>query len=373
MKKYRTFLFFCISAFILAGCGKKERTDNAGESVWRMNSCFTETGILYKKSETNGKLKYYDYESKEYLTLCAKANCRHDSSECMSVYLYQNIDFIGKLGDKWYYRVMKTDESEGAFYSCDLDGGNEKEVGPFSHGNGKAIGTVNLFYDNVCVLETEDDYFDETTGEWTGTGSGIYRFHFDTGEAEVLCEEKEYMRPAYSVYGKYDNKLLYTEWDGKKNLLKQMDLGTKKSAVILDNINIITGAVQGNILLCSASEGERFKLIIVNLETGKQEHIWTKGVASDYFWDEELKVFIIYGEESAVTKDGYARQFFELYQYMEDGVCRLLRTGDTAKCFIPYVRMEDQLIGRDSEKGELARMNMQDFISGSADWEILEE
>ncbi|QNM06630.1 TolB-like translocation protein [Qiania dongpingensis] len=373
MKMFRIFLFFSASVLILAGCGKKKKTDNAEESVWRMNSCFTKTGILYKKSDINGKIKYYDYETKEYLTLCAKANCRHDSSECMAVYLYQNIDFMGKLGDKWYYHVMKTDEDEGAFYSCDLDGGNEKKIGSFSHGNGYAIGTVNLFYGDVCVLETEDDHFDDATGEWTGTASGIYRYHFDTGEAEVLCEEKEYMRPAYSVFGKYKNKLIYTEWDGEKNLLRQMDLDTREITSPLGNVNIVTGSVQGDTLLCSAMEDEKYELVIADLETGDQENIWTKGIASDFFWDEELKLFMIYGEESVVTEDGYTRQIFELYQYMEDGTCRLMRTGDTAKCFIPYVRVEDQLIGRDSKKGELARIKAEDFIQGSGNWEILNE
>ena len=85
---------------------------------------------------------------------------------------------MGRLGDKWY-RIAIDGDFNGAFYSMDLDGENERQIGPFSQFPFGVFGK-SLFYEDKCILATNEADFDPETGEVLGITSGIYRYHLDS-------------------------------------------------------------------------------------------------------------------------------------------------------------------------------------------------
>ena len=61
---------------------------------------------------------------------------------------------MGRLGDKWY-RIAIDGDFNGAFYSMDLDGENERQIGPFSQFPFGVFGK-SLFYEDKCILATNE-------------------------------------------------------------------------------------------------------------------------------------------------------------------------------------------------------------------------
>ena len=227
MWRKKSVLFVLGLYLLLMACGKSGGKDvRNGAAKWQVNVCLMEDGVLYKNSDT-GCMEFFDYETGSYRALCADPNCLHDSMECEAVYLYEKANFIGRLGDKWYYNGLDAKEKR-SFRCCDLDGGNDKKVGEFPYDFSGAFGDCVLFYEGSCILATDDTIIKEETEEWIGTISGIYRYHFDTGGIEMICQEKEYMRPAYAVYGTYKDWLIYTEYNGEYVTLKSKNLKTAR-------------------------------------------------------------------------------------------------------------------------------------------------
>ena len=359
MKKSCISLMLCIALICFGGCGKGKSEDWTGSSVWNSGSsfCMMDEGVLYNSHGEDGKLFFYDYETGTSMPLCARANCEHTSNDCMAVSLFGRVDFIGRLGDRWYYHTTGDSQYEGTFYQCDLNGENEKPIGDFPYTSGTTGDTVSVFYEHYCVTVGEDLFFDEKTGKWEGTVSGIYRFDLKNGKTEALTEEKEYAIPAYAVYGLWENSLIYSEWNGEKRMIKRMDLDTKKQEVLLEDNDVLTGKLQGQTLLCSVEDG----LIILDLETGKKEEIETNGVAVDCFWDDQLKTFIIYGEEPETDENGYTIYPAQIYQYLDGGDVHLLKSSYEDFVF-PFARVEDTLIGRTVRSGKPEPITQEDFL-----------
>lgn len=356
-----------IILLLLSGCGKRKAEPQPGSSKWKDFFCFTEEGLLYKKSEVHGKLTYLDYQNMDYGALCAKPNCLHDSMECEAFSLYQKADFIGRLGEQWYYGM--TDEtSGGTIRTCMLNGEQDREVGSFSHGNSYAIGTVTLFYDKYCILATADDHFDGITGAWTGTTSAIYRYDLEHGEAEVLCPEKEHEHPSYAVYGMYKDQLIYGEWieDGMK--CRQMDLKTGEIQELLENRTVINACVNENYLVGSVKGSGCSQVIEWDFSRGVQTEIMDSEIAGNYFWTPELKVFAAYEEA------GEGSYQFRMYRYTEEKGCEQIRAGKSENYFMPLVKQAENLVGMGNVEGkeQLSIISYQDFLDGKNNWRMLE-
>ncbi len=175
------------------------------------------------------------------------------------VFLRECAGYIGRIGDRWYYHVAEWREGEGGFHSCDLDGGNDRIIGSFPYSRGTGI---ILFYDQMCVLDTWEAEFDEEAGGVTGNTSGIYGFHLDTGEWEELCPERETEnRPAYQLCGKYGESLFYSEWEGKNNVLKQLNLETKEVTKPFGDTFLSSAQMAEHFLVCRLADSEEIRLI----------------------------------------------------------------------------------------------------------------
>lgn len=149
----RKLSFVLCIGLLLFGCGKQEKNTAMTESRQIAAHTFMEDGFIY--SNTNpprkGKAEYYDYQTGIFMPLCDQANCLHDSQECTAVHL-GNASTIGRLGDRWYYLMFSETDSVPAFYSCDLNGQNEKKIGLFPHSQTGP----SLYFDNSCVMVIND-------------------------------------------------------------------------------------------------------------------------------------------------------------------------------------------------------------------------
>ncbi len=361
----------CILFFVLlllcAGCGGSRKKETSGQmSVYDGNLCFTEDGVVYQNPNPGSVTGYFDYKTGTYIPLCAKSNCLHDSIECQAVYLKGYADYIGRIGDKWYYHVAEWQEEEGGFHSCDLDGGNDKILGSFPCSNGTG---VILFYDQMCVLATWDVEFDEDAGEVAGNTSGIYGYHLDTGEWEALCPEKETENgPAYELCGKYGENLFYSEWEGKISVLKQMNLETGEVKKPFGDTFLSSVQAADNFLLCRLAEPGGNRLIEWNLETGEQKEFPENGV--HMFWSEDLKVATNFSQD-------FSDRRFWAYQYQEDGTCELIRQGELDEVFRPVAKSGSLLLGQMWGKNGgftiLACMEQEDYLAGKTNWTIVTE
>lgn len=368
MRMRKLFLFLCI-CLLFVGCGKETNKVEHDHSKWEVDKCFTEDALLYKNSFTR-RVEYFDYQTGHYGPLCGKPNCLHEDSECMACYLWDAIVQMGRLGDKWYY-VKLEDDGTQAFCSCDLDGTNEKEIGEFPH----RVSYKGYFYEDSCIFLTEDAVFDEKDGEWLGDISGIYQYHLDTGEAEVLCPEKDIMTTAaYRLYGQYENKLIYGERMGEGLKLRIMDLKTHEIQTPLEDRYVYDGTVNDGFLVCGVSEGEGSSLIEYNLESGE----WKKVMGDEknwamVCWSSDLKLVTVFN--GAMNQENFR---YEIYQYMEDGECVLVREGDRETYLEPVAIKDDQIIGRYGDAGddnlrfELAVIRKEDFFAGKCNWEVLQ-
>lgn len=335
-----------------------EAAASTPSSEWLVNKCFIQDGILFKNPNTNW-MEYYDYNTDHYQLLCAKPNCTHDTEECEAVYLAQKAYLIGRTGDRWAY-YSEDDGLNGSFYSCKIDGTDEKKLGEFHHQGGSTASSRVIFYDSACILATGEDKFDEETGEWTGTFGGIYQYDLETGEENVLCEEKEYMRPAYCIYGVSGHRLIYTEWDGEKNLLKALDLENGKQELFIEEGNVLTAAISEPYVVCSAQNGQNYKLYQISMNTGEKTEIDIQGAAGWIFWTDELKIYIVYDNMAA---------YVYLYKE-EDHTTELIMETAAALDFTPYKLVDGMLIGQTENK--MAVISLEDYLNGEQNWSILE-
>ena len=214
-----------LSVFLLfSGCGKGQEGTTVTESRLIVGCTFTEEGILYNNPNPpfRGKAEYLDYQTGAYMPLCDKVNCLHDNKECFAVYLGKASN-IGRIGDKWYYLMFSFEEEMPGFYSCDLNGQNERKIGNFEHSGLRTC----LFFDDSCVTATRTPLLDAESGEWDAdhSVSAVYQYHFDTGEEALLRPEIE--DGYYEIYGKYGDQLVCREIKKEGyGILEVLDLET---------------------------------------------------------------------------------------------------------------------------------------------------
>lgn len=354
-RNYKLILGIIGLCFIVTGCGKeKEEEVSAAGSRWSVNMCYAEEGLLYANSDPNGKLEYYDYGTGEFLPLCGKANCLHDTEECTAIYLRQKAAFIGQMGEKWYFwSPGENGPQGGSFYSCNLDGSGVREVGKFPY-EFSSIGNQALFYDQACILAAGNVLYDAETGMGVKVSSSIYRYHLETGEVEVLCQEKEALRPSYVVYGIYENKLIYSELDGEKCILKKLDLDTGETDSLLDDMNLYYAYLSGEKIACSGNMETKDQIIELDLETGERKEVFDSSAASTLFWSPKLK--------------GFSVDTGQMYQYTEDGEATEIRKGWD---FEPRAAVGETVLGTGSKSSSLLYMDKKDFLAGKDNWKEL--
>ncbi len=370
MQKKRLVCFFVICILMSAGCGKKKADSAAAGSVTQAQYCYTEEGLLLRGSGRSGKMEYFDYQTKNYYLLCGEPNCLHNSQECTAVYL-NNTSYIGRLGDNWYY--LKDDETgEAAFYCCSLDGKNEKRIGEFPH----SCGWIAVLEDDSFFTATEDWFIEEETGEVSEKSRcGIYRYDLDTGKEELLVPEKESGLFAYTIFGKYQDQLVYGEEVGEMRYeLRILDLETKEVTNPLEGTEVWWVAdMSENLLACNVRDGELWKVIELDVGTGQwKEIVKDRKGTTGLFWSEELKLLHF-------REDSEGEYCTKTYRYQEDGTYVLIREDREEYYFSPLVIKNDLIVGhyrggnwQEGINSELAVISREDYLAGKTDFIRLE-
>ena len=368
-----------------SGCGKKEGKLKNDLTVYYNSAGYLEEGMVYQDYDA-GVIRYLDYATGECYPLCARPNCFHDSDECTAHALCGEIQFIGRLGDKWYY--YQEDETQAEFHSCDLDGGNDRVIGayPFeaveeggyeNWGRGTAWGNV-VFRDGSCFAAMSTDNLEEDPNDPDVFGSVsvnsiLYRYDLETGEREALCEEKTMRIPCYTLWGIYEDQLIYSELlkdgDGERWVsgLRKLDLASKEitDLGILAGETLYPGCLSGNLLLYNEADGEETRLMEYDLETGEKRMIY-EGYGSNVVWEPEFKTFM--------GSDSPGEDFkCWIYQYMGEGECKVLYEDEA---FIPSVSAGDLVVGYSMEPPDLrwrrSVMKKEDFLAGKTNWTVIE-
>ena len=370
MKKIGIYVWCIILMIVLNGCGQKRMTGQFG-SIQKYNYTYTADGLLYCNPRT-GKAEFYDYESKKYFPLCGKANCRHQDKDlnCTAVKLARN-GWIGRGEDKWYYQ-LDGDNGERAFYSCDLDGTNERKIGEFPYridSDG-----ITICQSDSIIFTSWDLVYEEKTDE-TYFASGIYRFRLDSGKAEEICPQIQEGLPVYEIIGNYENKLIYREWTGKiGKKTKMIDLDSKEiTEPIGEKETFGDMVIDGNYLIGTVVEEQGCTVTAFDLQNGSSREI-LGGLTNNpkIYWGETLKQ--IQTAETSEFRDWHK----ETYQYQENKGCTLFREGDVYH-EMEVLMVKDGIvigyvgdIGDEEEQFHLAIINLEDYLAGKTNWKLLE-
>ena len=361
MKKKAVLVLLCL-ILSLSACGKEARVLDQ-EGAYRISSClYLEEGLVY---DMLGNSVYYEYDTKTYMPLCAKANCLHDTDDCMSV-RFSKVSNLGKIGDKWYYTVNNEDGTN--FYSADLDGQNEKKIGTVEFGTGGNC----LFYDNSCIYVRTRHVNNEDTGRQEYYTDTICRYRFEEKKEEILCPE--IINSSYQIYGKYKNQLIYLELNREKGYtVSSIDLDIGEKMELLGNESgFLAGYLKEKFLMymteISGSEG--YRIMELDLETGEQREIWEyKGEIGadwpDFAWGEEMKAFSIINSE---------KDYRKTYLYQEDGTCKQLLEEKYYPIHNFLTVKNGQVIVEflNDPNSYLATMSIEDFTAGKDNWTRLE-
>lgn len=379
MKKYikYTVAVIIMIMLLLSSCGRAE-DDNSYDvtSIYSYGYCWMEDGILIYTSGDDGLAMFYDLSSGEYMPVCAKANCLHNDSDCFAVYLYENVDIVGRIDDKWYYVASGAD---GDIYSCDLDGSNEKLIGSLGHGEGWDSNTVSIFYDHYLITATCDDEYDETTYEWISSVSAIYRYDLDTGKAQLLCDEIDYLRPSYCLLGMIDSKIVYTEYDGEKDVLRLTDLDTGETEQPLGDTYVFNALMKNdNVFYVLVDETGENGFYAYDLESGENTLISYGINTSMIFWEEDIKLLCISEETDLRDDDGLVVYNVKIYSYEGSaGELMLLYesyTDESGEYFWPLCTNGDDLIGTlNGSTDVLYSVSTEDYLAGKSTWTLLGE
>lgn len=378
MKKrfYSLFLgLAAMSVFMgMIGCGNETQStgkehiqEGTQYSEWSSGILSMSDGLVVQTNSPKGsQLMLFDYQTDTFAPLCADPNCLHNSRECESVYLARKGAYIGLRKDEWAYYTIEQD-GYGAFYTCSLDGSNEKKIGDFAHIGALSPVSKAIFTESTCFFATCEDQTDPKTEEWTGTISGIYSYDLETGKEKQLTESKEYMRPAFSVLGLYKDQLYYSEWDGSTYLIKCVDLKSGDIKDVITESGVINVFGYGKYIVYARNDQET-TINQLDLGTMKTEHVITEGIGVPCLWTEELKIFGAYKDDS---NEGI------LYEWRgEKDEPRPFRRNNRESIFEPFGQSGDKLIGqiRDPEKEyTYAIMTTTDFLNGTDNWTKLSE
>ena len=368
MQKKLIVMLLCV-CFLFCGCGsvKEKVKGKAAYSHDEFGYVQMEDGFLYKKYKPREYtiLEYYEYESGAYLPLCSRVNCTHDTETCTAVRLGNNAETIGRLGDKWYYLLW-----EGwsyGFYSADLDGQNEQKIGSIDHTTGR----VHIFFDNSCVYTAEEPVFDEETEQWSFDHwfAGLYQFHFDTEEEELLQPVVE--DGSYEVLGKYENQLLYyyTESKDEPFVLRALNLETGDVTEPLGKTEVHIGdRLSENYFIYRILKGNSFQIMELNLETGEQKEIMAgKNMSQSFFWSQNLKLITLFDQDGN----------YEMYQYLDTEEVKQIRKGTYDPYYTVIEALDDRVIlnvymNKEIAENVLAEISREDFLSGKDNWTLLE-
>ncbi len=361
MKKKGILLILCLGLFI-SGCGGEEKVLDQEGSFAEGDCTYLEEGLVV--NIMLGNRMYYEYETGTYMPLCSKANCLHDTDDCMAVHLSE-ASGLGKIGDKWYYLMV--DGYNMSFYSADLDGQNERKIGTIGFG----VGFECLFYEDSCIYEMTDWRYNEETGKPEDYISTIRRYDFKEQKEEILCPEM--LNAGYGIYGRYEDQLIYVERKYEGFYAKTLNLETGEvTDLIGETDGFINGILDGNIFAYMIrTEGkEGYQVMELDLETGEQKEIWKYegDMVVDYTqfaWGSEMKAFSISSSEKDERKT---------YLYKEDGSCQQIREEKSDPDYRFLAVENGQVIaeftaGRDQY---LAKMSIEDFTAGKDNWIRLE-
>ena len=365
MKKKTVLVLLCL-ILSLSACGKEAKVLDQEGSFTDGKCTYLEEGLIY--TLMLGNAVYYEYDTGTYMPLCAKANCRHNTDECMAMRL-SSVERLGKIGDKWYYLMV--DGYNMSLYSADLDGQNEKKIGTVGYG----VGSGCLFYDDSCIYVMDEATYcaiDEHTGTFKDYTSTIRRFDFEEQKEETLTPEL--FNESYEIYGRYEDQLIYEEMKKEGFFVKILDLETGEVTDFIDKTDrFLYGKLSGNVFVYMVREdgrSENYRVMELDLDTGEQKEIWkySGDMATGYVrfaWSPEIKAFSISDFEEDRRKT---------YQYLEDGSCVLIREEKSSPDY-PLLAAEggriitEFTVGRDQY---LATMSIKDFTAGKDNWTRLE-
>lgn len=381
MKKSQWILLSGLLAFLLAagGCGKKGKSKNGStedriESIKRNNWTYFDEGIVYSNPMT-GRAEYYDYETKHYMPLCVRANCRHlpNDENCMAVRLTTH-SMVGKSGDSWLY--LAYNGVGRSFMQCDLDGANEKEVVEFDH---SIEDRGCIFTDDSIIVATWEVEMDEEDEDCVYV-CGIYRIKIKTGEVETICPATKEKLPRYLLAGVYENKLVYREWTEAGMTIRMVDMKTGEESKSLGDREIGWNdcIVVGEELICTEQLENHNEILshalVVNLKTGEIRQIMDFGqvdVGPKIYWGEKEKFL-------RVTKKEGGKSYAITYRYQEETGCQFLREGLWSEELEVLSVKDGTVIGRVGDIGDetlkfdMAVISLEDYLAGKSNWEMLE-
>ena len=371
MKKKTVLVLLCL-ILSLSACGKEAGVSDQEGSYLIGDCLYLEDGLVV--GLMLGNTVYYEYETGTYMPLCARANCLHNTDDCMAV-RFSEVTGLGKIGNTWYY--LKNEAEGRSFYRADLDGQNEKKivlVEPYGDDDYMYHVEPCVYYDNSCIYAMSKSTFYEIDEHATTSKdhmNTIRRYDFDTNKEEILCPEL--FNESYLIYGRYQNQLIYVEARHDGGVLKSLNLQTGEEKTLCGkDSGFSTGILSENdvVYMSRMDDTEGYRIMELDLETGEQKEIWEhKGEAGDVYplfaWGEEMKAFSIPRSE-----DDYRAT----YLYQMDGTCKLIREEK----YDPYYNFLAVKNGKViveffyGMNDYLATMSIEDFTAGKDNWKRLE-
>lgn len=183
----------------------------------------------------------------------------------------------------------------------------------------------------------------------------------------LLPETEEEM---YEVYGRYGNQLIYrivSREDGH-GILESLNLETGEITRPLGERNVNSRiSMDGDLAACAILENGDRRVVELGLDTGEwRETAPELGEAAILFWSLEMKTATVY-------EDGGR---YKVYQYLDDGTCRLVRDEDDSSYREVIAVKDGRGVGVSyKDMGAQFRMAFQekeDYLAGKNNWTVME-
>ena len=220
-------LLFCIIATLLislTACGNN-RIPNSSATPAILSTSIAQENLLAKSCQAfgvsafpsnNGRglylpsdntMRYYDFELGESVILCAQSGCAHADESC-TAYL-GNPAVFAEYHNIWY-TIAETDDGSLLLNRIDPTNGqrrtvttlNRTESQMFSHG-------VTHFSHGYAYVSANSQQLD-ANGIWQDGGRKLYQIHLESGEYNVIAENKP--TETYRFWGASQERLLLS-WD----------------------------------------------------------------------------------------------------------------------------------------------------------------
>lgn len=348
---------------ILAGCGSKTESGNRGVMegkivVCQGNYCTGEEGVLVL--DNSGIVMFYDAATDQYVPLCAKPSCKHETTACAAVSIGGRANWILYHDGRLYYDCGENHD----LYSADMDGKNERKIGNFGH---NITVSPMIAMNHKLYVIPNDDTLDEE-GYLTAVTTQLLEVNLESGEIRELTEAVKQEIPNDRLIGHYQDHLYYV--DRRERALYVIDPETGAKRLEAENLYQMQAMLSEELLVYIQYQEDPKEEILCekNLKTGETKILERRDL------EQEEEFWLDYWDNAIKTVSLGTYETGGLYRWNQMDEFEKIRAFLDDDSFIIKARYGDVLIGESCEKSipGAAKTTVESYLSDEIEIQKLE-